>query len=112
MPSEDTQWKKGQSGNPKGRPKGSLSLTAILKEKLEKIPKGEKLAYKDLFIEKLLDKALVDGDFQSLKIIMNYVDGMPLQKIGGDKENPLVFMPSELMNKYGITQDAEDNSEG
>ena len=70
-------------GNANGRPKGStgLKLTTLLREKLELIPKGKKQAYKELFIETLLDKALVQGDMNSYKLIMNYVDGLPTQKI-------------------------------
>ena len=68
----------GFSGNPNGRPKGSgLNLTSLLKTKLEEIPEGEKEACKEMFVKTLLHKALVEKDFQSLKLIMNYVDGLP-----------------------------------
>ena len=74
---------KGKSGNPGGRPKGTgLNLTSLLKVKLEEIPKGKQSSYKELFVEKLLHKGLVDGDLQSLKLIMNYVDGLPKQSLG------------------------------
>jgi len=67
-----------QNINRKGRPTGSgLNLTSLLKERLEKIPDGKKKAYKEIFIDKLLHKALVEGDIQSFKLIMNYVDGLP-----------------------------------
>ena len=84
------QFAPGQSGNPNGRPKGSgLNLTSLLKEKLEEIPVGQKEAYKVLFIKTLLNKALVEKDLQSLKLIMNYVDGLPMQnvdiKTGGER---------------------------
>ena len=77
---EQGKFKAGVSGNPDGRPKGSgLCLTSLLKEYLEKIPEGQKVPYKNLFIKKLLKKALVDNDIQALKLIINYVDGLPKQ---------------------------------
>lgn len=84
MPKEDTQFKKGNPGGP-GRPKGSgLSLTTLLKRHLEKVPEGQKETYADLFIKTLMKKAIVEKDQQSLKLIMNYVDGLPTQKIEND----------------------------
>ena len=85
MSKEDTQFKPGQSGNPDGRPKGSgLCLTSLLKEHLEKIPDGKKEPYKVMFIKTLLHKALVKKDLQALKLVINYVDGLPKQVIEGD----------------------------
>ncbi len=36
------RFKKGESGNPNGRPKGTISITTEIKKKLEQIPKGQK----------------------------------------------------------------------
>ena len=69
--------------NRNGRPVGSkgLNLTSLLKAKLEEIPEGKKETYSELFIKTLLHKAMVEKDLQSLKLIMNYVDGLPQQSI-------------------------------
>jgi hypothetical protein len=36
LPPEEHRWKKGQSGNPKGRPKKEDSLTSLLREEIGK----------------------------------------------------------------------------
>ena len=72
----------GSTANLEGRPKGSgLNLTSLLKEKLEEIPEGSKESYKELFLKTLLHKALVEKDLQSLKLIINYTDGLPMQSL-------------------------------
>ncbi len=68
--------------NRDGRPKGSgLTLTPLLKAKLEEVPEGQKETYKVLFIKRILKKAIIDGDDKSLRLIINYVDGLPKQTI-------------------------------
>lgn len=93
MPKE--LWKKGQSGNPNGRPKDSFSLLTLLKKELKKIPKHlstkEKKTYAVLMVEKMLDKAIKEGDHSTHKLIMNYLEGMPKQSIemGGVDGEPI-----------------------
>lgn len=65
--------------NRKGRPKGSLSITSLIKKKLEEIPEGGKRSYAETLILRILNKAIKDGDVQMLKLIWNYVDGFPKQ---------------------------------
>lgn len=72
----------GQSGNPAGKPKGSISITALVKKALLEKPEGEKdKTYIQQFVEKLLDKAIKDGDSQTQKMIWNYIDGLPKETI-------------------------------
>lgn len=69
----------GVSGHPEGKPKGSLSLVALIKEELEKEHPDLKEKYAKLFIKNYLakathrDKLMVD--------VINRVDGMPKQSI-------------------------------
>ena len=84
------KWLPGTSGNLEGKPKGAFSLTAILKAEIQKCPKGQdKKTYAVLIVKKMLTDAIEKGDVQQIKIIWAYIEGMPLQKIGGDPENPL-----------------------
>ena len=46
------------------------------------------------------------------KYVIDRKDGKPTQKIGGDKNHPIQFLPSELMNKYGIDTSTSNDSEG
>jgi hypothetical protein len=72
---------KGVSGNPDGRPKGSISITTELKKELEKIPEGQRMTYLEAFIKKVLKKAIVDEDPQMMKTLWSYIDGMPKQAV-------------------------------
>ena len=74
------QWQPGQSGNPGGRPKGT-SLTSVLRELLDQIPKGDTAKLKERIVKALLDKAL-RGDTRALDIIFDRTDGkvsLPLE---------------------------------
>ena len=75
----DKPWlfKKGQSGNPSGRPAGSVSITAEIKKKLQEIPDGQQKSYLELLINRILKQAVVDGNEQMIKQIWSYIDGAP-----------------------------------
>ena len=81
------QFQPGQSGNPGGMKKGQ-SLTAVLRELLEQIPKGDTAKLKERIVKALLDKAL-RGDTKALDIIFDRSDGKVTLPIGGDRENPI-----------------------
>jgi len=97
MSSKKTQFKKGQSGNPKGRPKKGYSITEWFREMLDNKPE-----VKEAIGRSILKKAL-EGDAAAQRMVWQYMDGMPHQKsdITSDGEKILV-MPSELVNKYDI----------
>jgi len=78
---KDTRFKPGQSGNPAGKPKGTISITTEIKNKLKEIPQGEKKTWLELYLTSILQKATKEKDVQMIKTIWNYVDGLPKQSV-------------------------------
>lgn len=78
----DGTFKKGVSGNPAGKPEGSFSLIAMLKAELQKCPEGQdKKTFADMLIQRIMKKAISDGDDSQIRNILQYVEGMPKQKL-------------------------------
>jgi len=79
----------GTSGNPKGRPEGTggVSIVAAIKRELEKIPTGEQKSNLQIIVAEMLKKGR-KGDEKILRLLLNYVEGMPKQAVkheGGDE---------------------------
>jgi hypothetical protein len=82
------KFKKGQSGNPKGRPVGSKNRSTIAKKWLDieqnlKNPltsKVENMSQEDLITLALIRKAR-EGDVQAYQKLMDSAYGQPLQQI-------------------------------
>ena len=70
---------KGVSGNPKGKLPGTVSITTEIKRKLAEVPKGQRMSYLDVLVKGIIAKAVAEGDERMIKLIWNYVDGMPRQ---------------------------------
>lgn len=80
-PSPETRFKPGVSGNPEGKPKGTLSLTNMLREALAEIPEGKgKKTNSRLLVEKTLEKAIKKGDVSMIRYCYDRLEGMPSQK--------------------------------
>lgn len=96
---EKNKWKKGQSGNPAGRPEGSVSIVEGIKRKLLEIEPANKKTYLELFLSKLFLKAIKDGNEQLMRDMINRVDGMPQQKTdltsGGKELESLVIVKTK-----------------
>ena len=81
-------WKKGQSGNPNGRPKGSLNRSTIVKKWLQasedaKNPingNQETMSQEDIITLALIKKAR-KGDTQAYKALMDSGYGAPKQEV-------------------------------
>ncbi|MCC7251164.1 DUF5681 domain-containing protein [Hyphomicrobium sp.] len=78
-PPKHSRFKRGQSGNLKGRPKAARGIEAILRAELQTVITVEengfprKFSKRDVIIKRLVNKA-VQGDAKSLQIILNLTD--------------------------------------
>lgn len=84
-------WKKGQSGNPSGRPKGSTLLTDLTTElnKLYRIPDSNKvITKKKAVISALVDMAIA-GDMKAQTIIWERLHGRVPLPLQGTDESPI-----------------------
>lgn len=91
-------FKKGESGNPNGRPVGSLNRSTIVKRWLEATENAknpitgddEKMSQEDIITLALIKKAR-KGDTQAYKALMDSGYGAPKQEI--DNKNTDVTAP-------------------
>jgi ribosomal protein L17 len=74
-------YKKGQSGNPGGRPKRGETMTDLLREKLEthKTTRDKKTR-KEKILEQVITLAEA-GDLPAIKYIFDRMDGKPIETI-------------------------------
>ncbi len=98
-------FKKGQSGNPAGKPKGTRSLTTLLREALQVIGEGNKEPYSELLVRKVMKMAIVDGNEQMIKLCYNYLEGLPKETI--DMSVTLPTPIDEIRQDNGIQEDKE-----
>jgi hypothetical protein len=63
------KWKKGQSGNPSGKPKGTVSLAAAVQRLLRKDPK-----LVDNIAKTIIDAAIA-GDLGAARLLFERLDG-------------------------------------
>jgi len=93
MPKEDTQFKPGQSGNPKGKPKGYISLKKRVQEYWQANPEAH---------NKVVERVATDPKFHDLTWKM--LEGMPQQKTEVDA--------TVHTNMVDIIKHATSNTEG
>jgi hypothetical protein len=93
--SKVNRWQPGQSGNPKGRPPKLLSITGLIKERLDKVDEKTGKTYAQLVAEKCVELAL-DGNHEAQKEILNRIDGKVVEKheVEGHVPVTLIFKPA------------------
>ncbi len=91
---EHGRFKKGVSGNPKGRPPAPLSITWEIKRIMQQTEPTTKRKYLELFAQSVLTRAL-KGDPTCTKLVFQYIEGLPKQNIDvnetGEKKIEIVF---------------------
>jgi hypothetical protein len=83
LPPVETRFKKGQSGNPAGRPKSALYSDA-LRRKLSQIDETDEHEPKRSYAEILAEKAILkakEGDIQALAHVADRTEGKPRQTL-------------------------------
>jgi len=95
-PSEATRFKKGVSGNPKGRPKGSLNvatvLTKTLRERVVINEHGQRKTVTKLeaALKQLVNKA-ASGELPALRQLIELArDAEARQNVPGGQNNPIL----------------------
>lgn len=80
---------KGVSGNPKGRPPGSISLVDILRKKLGETPAGADYTRAEAIVDAYLADVMSKPDLK--KDVFDRVDGKPMQamEVGGPGGGPI-----------------------
>ena len=86
-------YKKGQSGNPKGKPPGTRSLTTLLRESLVKIGEGQQEPYDTLLVKRVMKMAVAEGNEAMIKLVWGYLEGLPIAKteLSGKDGGPIVI---------------------
>lgn len=107
----DKPWlfKKGQSGNPAGRPVGSISIIAEIKKQLEEIADEDpqKRTKLQLMVRKILLKAINDGDTNMIKDIIDRVHGKPSQPIDLGTDDEVWDKLKEIQEKLKLNEPKE-----
>jgi len=78
-------FQKGQSGNPKGKPKGARHFSTLLKEAIIKVAEGDDMPADRIIVKQLVDKAK-KGDLQAIDRVLDRVDGKAEQTINLDAD--------------------------
>ena len=74
-------FKKGKSGNPKGRPKKVNDIGRYIRMRLGKLPKGKDKRYIYYVVSAMLQKGIAESDIQSIKELLDRAYGKSKETI-------------------------------
>ena len=121
-PPEATRFKKGVSGNPRGRPSGSLNvatvLTRTLREKVAITENGRRKTVTKLeaALKQLVDKATA-GDLRALRHLTALAHDAELQQNARDaQQQDLGELDRDVMQgilrRFQVTEEQQNSSQG
>mgnify|MGYP003624942184 FL=1 len=95
---EKHRFKKGQSGNPKGRPKNAKNRSTIVKEIFEVLFEGRhpftgetvKMTLQEWMINKQVQKAIAKGDTKAYTVLSNQAHGNTVQRMDVNADVPKI----------------------
>jgi hypothetical protein len=93
---ENGSFAPGNDSSGRGQPRVTFSLKRLVREKLEEIEPRNKKTYAELLVNQVIKKAIVKGDDTSIRLIFNYLEGMPKQTLEGN-----VDIKTALVNFIG-----------
>lgn len=94
--------KPGETRNPNGRPRKGYSITETMRAMMTERPE-----VKQALGNKILEAAL-KGDLAAIKLIWNYMDGMPLQTTDLTvKDKPIPILSKDVSRNDSTREDTE-----
>ena len=81
-------FKKGESGNPKGRPKKGCAIADILNSKGDELLEDGR-TLKEKMLHTLYEKAVKYGDLKAIAFIAERTEGKPLQPMQIETSKPI-----------------------
>ena len=105
-PPRHSQFKKGVSGNPRGRPKDAKGVKTIVRAVLEakvavqSSTGSKKMSKLELAIHKQVEKAC-KGDLRALEAVLKHYDnGSSSESSAGGQHTHLSLTDQEILNRY------------
>ena len=104
-PPAEHQFKKGQSGNPKGRPKGRKNLKSIFEKTAQKKitlsanGKEVKVTLLEATITRLFEKAM-KGDARSIDTVMKHAQSLHLYEDHGEQNETFSSDDAAILATY------------
>lgn len=101
-PQRDTRFRPGQSGNPKGRPKGSLSFQTLIERELRKSivfnenGRQKRLTKQEIIVRRLAHDG-IHGDYKAIALLMKLANIASISD--SDLPDTNVAMPDKSMLK-------------